>query len=97
MMVLSENEQPSLPMSFSQFILDYGLKIREASNKEMQQKLGKLGLNSRVRVLLRDGIFSSNSGILNLQPSKGTHWVCCEKDSHLASYGCPTPDKFLIA
>ena len=33
----------------------------------------KIELDSKVRVYLRDGKFSTNYGILNLHPSEGTH------------------------
>ena len=32
-------------------------------------------------------------GIVNLHPSKGTHWVCYINDNYLDSYGCVCPKK----
>ena len=55
----------------------------------------KIGLDSKVGIYLRDGLFSSDIGIVNLHPSKGTHWVCYIKDCYFDSYGCPPPKKFL--
>ena len=52
-----------------------------------------LGLDSKVRVYLREGNFSTNSGILNLHPSKGTHCVCYNRGSYFDYSGCPPANK----
>ena len=46
-------------------------------------------------IYLRDEPFSSDIGIVNLHPSKGTHWVCYIEDCYFDSYGCPPPKKLL--
>ena len=48
---------------------------------------------SDVVIHLRDGPFSSDFGIVNLHPTKGTHWVCYKKENCFGSYGCAPPKK----
>ena len=57
--------------------------------------LKKVGLDSKVGIYLRDRPFSSDIGIVNLHPSKGTHWVLYNKDCFFVSYGCSPPKKLL--
>ena len=48
---------------------------------------------------LRDGLFSTDIGIVNLHPSKGTHWVCYINEKYFDSYGCFSPknlSRFII-
>ena len=44
-------------------------------------------------IYLRDGDFSKNYGIVNLHPSRGTHWVCYINENYFDSYGCVGPKK----
>ena len=62
-------------MTFNEFIKKYKLKNQATSNIKIQQVLSSLSLND-VEIFLRDGPFESDIGIVNLHPSKGTHWVC---------------------
>ena len=39
--------------------------------------------------------FLTSYGIVNLHPSRGTHWVLYIKDCYFDSYGCPPPKKLL--
>ena len=61
-------------MTFNDFVQKYNLKNKAVANKKIQQILSSLLLDD-VRIFLRDGPFSSDIGIVNLHPSKGTHWV----------------------
>ena len=79
---------------FNDFIKKFNLKNEAASNIKIQQVLTSIGLDY-VKIYLRDGPFSSDIGIVNLHPSKGTHWVCYIKDCYFDSYGCPPPKKLL--
>ena len=79
-------------MTFNDFIKKYKLKNRATSNIKIQQIVSSLGLN-HVGIYLRDGPFSSDIGIVNLHPSKGTHWVCYINEICFDSYGCVCPDK----
>ena len=74
--------------SFADFVFQYNLKKKATSNIKLQQMLKRLGLHFKVSVFVRNGIFSTNSGILNLQHSKGSHWVCYIGDSYFDSYWC---------
>ena len=52
-----------------------------------------MGLNSKVRTYLRDGPFSDDIGIVNLHPSKRSHWVLYINENYFDSYGCAPPKK----
>ena len=79
-------------MTFNDFIKKYNLRNKATSNIKIQQLLSTLSLND-VGIYLRDGPFSSNIGIVNLHPSKGTHWVCYKNKNYFHSYGCSPPKK----
>ena len=85
-------------MTFNDFIKKHNLKNKATSNIKKQQVLSSLGLND-VGIYLRDGSFSRDIGIVNLHPSKGTHWLCYINENYFDSYGCsPTKklSKFII-
>ena len=79
-------------MTFNDFIKKHNLKNKATSNIKIQQVLSSLSLNV-VGIYLRDGPFKSDIGIVNLHPSKGTHWVCYINESYFDSYGCVCPKK----
>ena len=79
-------------MTFNDFIKKYNLKNKATSNIKIQQVLNSIGLN-KIGIYLRDGPFSSDIGIVNLHPSKGTHWVCYINENYFDSYGCAPPKK----
>ena len=70
----------------------YKLKDKATSNIKIYQVLDSIGLNN-VEIYLRDGPFSSDIGIVNLHPSRGTHWVCYINENYFDSYGCLPPKK----
>ena len=59
-------------MSFKDLNHKYKLKIEATSNTKVCQALSSIGLDIVV-ILLRDGPFWSDIGIVNLHPSKATH------------------------
>ena len=59
-------------MTFNVFVHKYNSKNKATSNVKIQQVLSSLPLNY-VELYLRDRPFSSDIGIVNLHPSKGTH------------------------
>ena len=61
-------------MSFIDFIHKHKLKNEATSKLTIQQVHSSLSL-SDVGIYSRDGLFSSDIGIVKLHPSKGTHWV----------------------
>ena len=79
-------------MLFNDFVQKYNLKIKATSNIKIQKILISIGLDS-VNIYLRDGPFSSDIGIVNLHPSKGTQWVCYINETYFDSYGCVCPKK----
>ena len=82
-------------MSFIDFVQKYKIKNKATSIINLHEVLRKIGLDSKVGIFLRDGSFSTNYCIVNLHPSRGSHWVCYFKDCYFDSYGCPPPKKFL--
>ena len=42
-------------------------------------------------VYMRDDKFTTTTGIVNLHPTKGTHWVMFTNQNFSDSYGCPPP------
>ena len=79
-------------MTFNDFIKKHNLKNKATSNIKIQQVLNSIGLNN-IGIYLRDGPFSSDNGVVNLHPSKGTHWVCYIYENYFDSYGCAPPKK----
>ena len=79
-------------ITFIDFIKKYILKNKATSNIKIQQVLLSLSLNN-VGIYLRDGSFESDIGIVNLHPSKGTHWVCYINENYFDSYGIVYPEK----
>ena len=61
-------------MSFNDFVDKYNLKNKATSNIKIQKGLTSIGLDNN-NIYLRDGLFKSDIGIVNLHPSKGTHWI----------------------
>ena len=81
-------------IDFNDSVLKHNLKNKATSNIKIQQILSFLGL-SDVGIYLRDGPFSTDIGIVNLHPSKGTHWhwVCYINENYCDSYGVVCPKK----
>ena len=63
---------------------------KATSNIKIQKILSSIGLDYVDRHL-RDGPFSSDVGIVNLHPTKGTHWTVYINESFFPSYGCVHP------
>ena len=79
-------------MSFNDFIHKYSLKNKATAKFKIYQVLSATGL-SNVGIYLRDGPNSSDIGILNLHPSKGTHWVAYINEKFFDSCGFVCPKK----
>ena len=79
-------------ISFNDFIKKYNLRNKATSNIKIQQVLSFLSLNE-VGIYLRDGPFESDIGIVNLHPSKGTHWVVYINENYFDSYSIVCPKK----
>ena len=79
-------------VTFNEFIKKFNLKNKATSNIKIQQVLSSLSLND-VGIYLRDGPFLGDIGVVNLHPSKGTHWVCYINENYFDNYGCVCPKK----
>ena len=79
-------------MRFNDFVKKFDLKNKATSNIKIQQVLPSLSLID-VGIYLRDGPFKTDIGIINLHPSKGTHWTCYVNGNYFDSYGCVCPKK----
>ena len=79
-------------LTFNRFVKTYNLKNKATSNIKIQQVLSSLYLND-IGIYLRDGLFESDIGIVNLHPSEGTHWVCYINENYFDSYGVVCPKK----
>ena len=79
-------------MRFKDFVKRFDLKNKATSNMKIQKVLTSIGLDN-VNIYLRDGPFSSDIGIVNLHPSKGSHWVCYKNENYFDSYGVVCPKK----
>ena len=79
-------------MTFNDFIKKYKLKNKATSNIKIQQVLNSIGLNN-VSIYLRDGSFSSDIGIVNLHPTRDSHWVSYIHEYYFDSYGITPPRK----
>ena len=80
-------------ITFNDFVHKNNLKIKATSNIKKYEVMKKIGVDSKVGSYLRDGSFSSDIEIVNLHPSKGTHWVCHINENYFDSYGCSPPKK----
>ena len=79
-------------VAFNDFVHKCKLKNIAKSNINVYQVFPSLSLNN-VSIYSRDGPFSSDIGIVNLHPSKGTHWVVYVKENYFDIYGCVCPKK----
>ena len=79
-------------LTFNRFVKRYKLKNKATSNIKIHQILSSLSL-SDIEIYLRDGPFESDIGIVNLHPSKGTHWVLYIHGNYFDSYGITPPKK----
>ena len=79
-------------ITFNDFVKKFNLKNKATSNIKIQQVLSSLSLND-VGIYLRYDPFKSDIGIVNLHPSKGTHWVCYINENYFDKYGCVCPQK----
>ena len=79
-------------MTFNEFIKKHNLKNKAKSNIKIQQVLDFMRLNG-VGIYLRDGPVKSDIGVVNLHPSKCSHWVCYINENYFDSYGVVCPKK----
>ena len=68
------------------------MRNKATSKLKIQQVLSSLSLEG-VGIYLRDGPFNFDIGIVNLHPSRGTHWVCYINETYFDIHGCVCPKK----
>ena len=79
-------------MSINDFFHKYSLKNKATSNLKDYQILSS-SFFGYAGIYLRDGLFSTNIGIVHWHPTKRTHWVAYINENYLDSYGCSPPEK----
>ena len=87
-MALGERRSRNSPWTLQK----YKIKEKATSIKKIQQVLCSFSLNN-VGKYLRYGPFQYDIGIVNLHPTKGTHWVCYTSENYFDSNGCVCPKK----
>ena len=80
-------------LSFKEFVEKYGLKNEATSNVKIKEIPNEL--NIPCGIYMRDDKFNTTSCIVNLHPTKGTHWVMFTNQNYFDSYGCPPPTNIL--
>ena len=80
---------------FPHFLSRFNLKNKTTSNTKFTQVLNKIGLDNKVGICMREDVFSTISGIVNLHARKGTHWIRYIVKSYFDSYGCAPPRNLL--
>ena len=80
-------------ISFNDFVHKNKLKNKATKNLKLYKVFKNIGLGSKVGIYLRDVPFSTDIGIVNLHPTRGTHWVCYINENYFDSYGCSPPQK----
>ena len=80
-------------LSLKEFVEKYRLKNEATSKVKIKEILDKLTIPAGI--YMGDDKFTTTSGIVNLHPTKGTHWVMFVNEFYFDSYGCPTPTNIL--
>ena len=73
-------------MSFNDFVHEGNLKNKSLSNINIYGVRSSLSL-SDVGIYFRDDSFSSDTEIVNLHPSKSTHWLGYLNENYFMFYG----------
>ena len=86
-------------LSFKEFVEKYRLKNEATSNVKVKEILNMLRASSELDtacgIYMRGDKFTTTSGIVNLHPTKGTHWVMFVNEFCFDSYECPPPTNIL--
>ena len=88
-------------LSFKEFVEKFGIKNEATSNVKIKNDLDKLTIPAGIYMRNLHDMFTIDSGIVNLHPTKGTHWVMFTRSASgvyefdFDSYGCPPPTNIL--
>ena len=77
-------------LSFKELVEKYRIKYEATSNVKTKEILDILNLKS-TGIYMRDDKFTTTAGVVNLHPTKGTHWVMFVNEFYFDSYGSPLP------
>ena len=81
-------------LSFKEFVEKYRPKSEATSNIKIKEILKLMNI-TECGIYMRDDKFTTTSGIVNLHPTKGTHWVMFVNEFYFDSYDCPPPTNIL--
>ena len=75
-------------MPFTEYVIIFELKMKEQKTKKNER--GTEQINNKNKVLHeRQQIFNKKICIVNLHPTKGTHWDFEDVKKVFDSHGCP--------
>ena len=77
-------------LSFKKNVEKYKLTNEAIFNVKIKESLKLMNITECGKYM-RDDKFTTPSGIVNLHPSVGTHWVLYTNKFSFDSYGCPPP------
>ena len=81
-------------LSFKEFVEKNRLKNKATSIVKIKEIHNEIKIPCGI--YMRDDKFTTDSGIVNLHPAKGTHWVMFVNEYYSDSYGCPPPLNIMI-
>ena len=64
-------------------------KHEALSNTKLKEVLNKVVINTKI--YMGDSQFTTRGGILNLHPTRGTHWVFFINEKKIEAHGCQPP------
>ena len=84
-------------LTFKELVKQYGITNEATSDVEIKEILDIIirHVHDSCKVYTRDDKFTTDSGIVNLHPSVGPHWVRFINEYYFDSYGCPPPINIL--
>ena len=77
-------------LSIKEFVEKYRLKYEATSNIKTKEILTLTNI-TECGIYMRDDKFTTDYGIVNLHPTKGTRLVMYTNKNYFDSYGCPHP------
>ncbi len=77
-------------MNLSEFMRKYNLQNKATSNKKISEVINKLGIKN-FNIYMRDDKLTTKQGIINIHPTRGTHWVCYYNKNYFDSFGVKPP------
>ena len=87
-------------LSFKEFLDRYELKDKATSNVKLNKNIldifmNEMNIHDPCGVYMRDAALATNSGIVKIHLTKGSHWVMFVDEFYFDSYGCPPSVKVM--